>query len=146
MSDLLKLLPKKIKISFADVDVKTTNDVKFTDDFYGEYSSRENKITIANGIQDKDMANTVLHELVHAAVWYGGLKDEGSALEDDKNEEHVVNIVTNQLCQIFRDNPTLLTIIDKGLKNRNGRTKKRDQAVALHQKTLEKHTFHKNRK
>ena len=146
MSELLKLLPKTIKVCYADVDIDISNCKTFQEDCYGEYDCRSNKITVANDIEDKDLINTLMHELLHASAWYGGLKDEGSALEDDKNEEHVVNIVTNQLCQIFRDNPTLLTIIDKGLKNRNGRTKKRDQAVALHQKTLEKHTFHKNRK
>jgi len=146
MSDLLKLLPKKIKISFADVRIETTADSKFKEDCYGEYSSKENKITLANDITDKDVSNTILHEVIHAAVWYGGLKDEGSALEDDKQEEHVVNVLTNQLCQIFRDNPKVLTIIKRGLKNKNGGTKKRDEAVAYPKKILERYTFHKNRK
>ena len=98
MSDLLRLLPRTIKISFADIAIETSNNIEFKDECYGEYNSKENKITLADGIEDKDMANTILHEIVHAAVWYGG-----SVLEDDKNEEHVVNIVTNQLCQIFRE-------------------------------------------
>ena len=146
MSDLLRLLPRTIKISFADIAIETSNNIEFKDECYGEYNSKENKITLADGIEDKDMANTILHEIVHAAVWYGGLKDEGSVLEDDKNEEHVVNIVTNQLCQIFRDNPKHLTVISKGLKGKNGRAEKRNQTMALSQKVLERYTFHKNRK
>jgi predicted heme/steroid binding protein len=146
MSELLKLLPKKIKISFADVDIETSDDTKFTEENFGEYDSRNNKITISTNSTDRDIANTLLHEIVHASVWYGGLKDDGAALEDDKHEEHVVNVLTNQLCQIFRDNPKILTIIKKGLTGKNGRAKKGDQVMATPEKILERYTFHKNRK
>ena len=146
MSELLKLLPKKIKISFADVDIQTSDDTKFAEENFGEYDSRNNKITISTNSTDRDIANTLLHEIVHASVWYGGLKDDGAALEDDKHEEHVVNVLTNQLCQIFRDNPKILTIIKKGLTGKNGRAKKGDQVMATPEKILERYTFHKNRK
>jgi hypothetical protein len=146
MSELLKLLPKKIKISFADVDIETSDDTKFAEENFGEYDSRNNKITISTNSTDRDIANTLFHEIVHASVWYGGLKDDGAALEDDKHEEHVVNVLTNQLCQIFRDNPKILTIIKKGLTGKNGRAKKGDQVMATPEKILERYTFHKNRK
>lgn len=146
MSELLKLLPKKIKISFADVDIETSDDTKFAEENFGEYDSRNNKITISTNSTDRDIANTLLHEIVHASVWYGGLKDDGAALEDDKHEEHVVNVLTNQLCQIFRDNPKILTIIKKGLTGKNGRAKKGDEVMATPEKILERYTFHKNRK
>ena len=146
MSELLKLLPKKIKISFADVDIETSDDTKFAEENFGEYDSRNNRITISSNSMDRDIANTLLHEIVHASVWYGGLKDDGAALEDDKHEEHVVNVLTNQLCQIFRDNPKILTIIKKGLTGKNGRAKKGDQVMATPEKILERYTFHKNRK
>jgi hypothetical protein len=146
MSDLLRLLPRTIKISFADVDIETSDDTKFAEENFGEYDSRNNKITISSNSTDRDIANTLLHEIVHASVWYGGLKDDGAALEDDKHEEHVVNVLTNQLCQIFRDNPKILTIIKKGLTGKNGRAKKGDQVMATPEKILERYTFHKNRK
>jgi hypothetical protein len=146
MSDLLRLLPRTIKISFADVDIETSDDTKFAEENFGEYDSRNNKITISTNSTDRDIANTLLHEIVHASVWYGGLKDDGAALEDDKHEEHVVNVLTNQLCQIFRDNPKILTIIKKGLTGKNGRAKKGDQVMATPEKILERYTFHKNRK
>jgi hypothetical protein len=92
------------------------------------------------------MANTLLHELVHAAVWYGGLRDDGFPLEKEKDEEHVVNVLTNQLCQIMKDNPKILTILAKGLSSQNGRSKKRNKAVAKNKKIHKKYTFHKNRK
>ena len=146
MSDLLRLLPRTIKISFADVDIETSDDTQFAEENFGEYDSRSNKITLSSNSTDRDIANTLLHEIVHACVWYGGLKDDGAALEDDKHEEHVVNVITNQLCQIFRDNPKILTIIKKGLTGKNGRAKKGDQVMATPEKILERYTFHKNRK
>ena len=146
MSDLLRLLPRTIKISFADVDIETSDDTQFAEENFGEYDSRNNRITISSNSTDRDIANTLLHEIVHASVWYGGLKDDGAALEDDKHEEHVVNVLTNQLCQIFRDNPKILTIIKKGLTGKNGRAKKGDQVMATPEKILERYTFHKNRK
>jgi hypothetical protein len=146
MSDLLRLLPRTIKISFADVDIETSDDTQFAEENFGEYDSRSNKITLSSNSTDRDIANTLLHEIVHACVWYGGLKDDGAALEDDKHEEHVVNVITNQLCQIFRDNPKILTIIKKGLTGKNGRAKKGDKVMATPEKILERYTFHKNRK
>ena len=146
MSELLKLLPKTIKVCYADVDIDISNCKTFQEDCYGEYDCRSNKITVANDIEDKDLINTLMHELLHASAWYGGLKDDGAPLEDDNKEEHVINVLANQLCQILRDNPKLMTIIKKGINNKNGRTKKRDEVVALSQKTSDKYTFHKNRK
>jgi len=146
MSDLLKSLPKKIKISYTDLFVELNDDHKFKADQYGEFDANTNTITLATETSSRELANTLLHELVHASVWYGGLKDEGAALEDDKAEEHVVNVITNQLCQILRDNPKVLTLIKKGLTSKNVRPKKRNKVVASSKKIVERYTFHKNRK
>ena len=35
MSDLLRLLPRTIKISFADVDIETSDDTKFAEENFG---------------------------------------------------------------------------------------------------------------
>ena len=146
MSDLSKSLPKKIRVSYTDLDLVLTDEPGFLKECYGEFNSSQNQLTLAQDIGPHDLANTLLHELIHASVWYGGLKDEGSALEDDKQEEHVVNVITNQLCQILRDNQKVLTAIKKGLTVKNGRPKERNKAVALSKKIFERYTFHKNRK
>ena len=146
MSEVSKLIPKKIRVSFADLDIKFVDDPEFDANSYGEFCSNTNSIKLSLKASPQDMANTLLHELVHAAVWYGGLKDDGFPLEDDKHEEHVVNVVTNQLCQIIKDNPKILTILKKGLSSQNGRSKKRNKAVAKNKKIHKKYTFHKNRK
>tara|TARA_Y100000114_G_scaffold65447_1_gene59951 strand:- start:160 stop:600 length:441 start_codon:yes stop_codon:yes gene_type:complete len=146
MSELLKLIPKKIKISYADVKISVTDDKEFTDTCYGEYSADHNIIKLSKESSDFDLANTILHELIHCAVWYGGLKDDGAALADDDKEENVVNVISNNLCQIFKDNPKILTIIKKGLSKKNGRSKERNKTVEPIKKIFDKYTFHKNRK
>ena len=146
MSDLSKSLPKRIRVSYTDLQVIVTDEPGFLKESYGEFNSTGNKITIASDVGPQELSNTLLHELIHACVWYGGLKDEGSALEDDNQEEHVVNVITNQLCQILRDNPKVLTTIKKGLTIKNGRAKERNKTVVLSKKVFEKYTFHKNRK
>jgi hypothetical protein len=146
MSEVSKLIPKKIKVSFADIDVKFVKDPEFDEDNFGEFCPTDNLIKLSLNATPQDMANTLLHELVHAAVWYGGLRDDGFPLEKEKDEEHVVNVLTNQLCQIMKDNPKILTILAKGLSSQNGRSKKRNKAVAKNKKIHKKYTFHKNRK
>ena len=122
MSEMSKLIPKRVKVSFADIEVKFVDDPDFDANSYGEFCSNTNTIKLSLKATPQDMANSLLHELVHAAVWFGGLKDDGLALEDDKKEEHVVNVVANQLCQIIKDNPKILTILRKGLTSQNGRS------------------------
>jgi|TARA_R100001015_G_C4439647_1_gene33725 hypothetical protein len=146
MSELLKLIPKKVKISYANVKITVTDEKNFSDNCYGEYQADHNHIKISKDSSDFDLANTILHELIHCSIWYGGLKDDGAALEDDDKEENVVNVVSNNLCQIFRDNPKILTVIKKGLSNTNGRSKERNKTVEPVKKIFEKYTFHKNRK
>jgi len=142
MSDIVKSLPKKIKVSFADLDV----DIKPDENNYGEFDATSNTIRISPDITQQDLANTLIHELLHAAVWYGGLKDEGSVLENDKHEENVVNVLANQLSQILKDNPKVMTALRKGFSKKNGGQKTRKSVVATPQKILEKYVFHKNRK
>ncbi len=36
----VKIITKKIKISFADVDIETSDDTKFAEENFGEYDSR----------------------------------------------------------------------------------------------------------
>lgn len=146
MSELLKSLPKKIKISYEDIGIELTDDPHFKDHNFGEFNSNSNKITLCDNLEHAAVSNTLLHEIIHCAVWYGGLKDDGAPLENDNKEEHVVNVLTNQLCQIFRDNPKILTVIKKGLKGKVGRPKKGNIIVETSKKILEKYTFHKNRK
>lgn len=53
-------------------------------------------------------ANTLLHEILHAC-WYVG------DIEDSDKQEKVVTVIANQLAQLWRDNPAVVTYLDAAL-------------------------------
>lgn len=56
-----------------------------------------------------EAGNTLLHEIMHACWLVGGVSD------DDK-EERTVAILTNQLCQVWRDNPDVIAYLTESSK------------------------------
>ena len=102
-------LEKTVKIGYQDVTIErdTTTFQKQTD-AYGEYEHRKNTITIQNGLQPLDEANTLLHEILHGIAYINSLTQSGQPLDKEDREEVVINTVTNGLSQVFRDNQWLL--------------------------------------
>lgn len=56
-----------------------------------------------------EVANTLLHEILHGCYEMGGLKDNDP-------EEKVVTVLSNQLCQVIKNNPAIIEFIVSGLK------------------------------
>ena len=108
-----------IKIGYSIIDIKKQSP-QFTKDNmtsnYGQYLSRENKIEIQPGLSDIDEANVLLHEILHVSVWIGSLSQSGQPLEESKDEELVVNSLTNTLTQVLIDNKWVLEYLIKKLK------------------------------
>ena len=102
-------LEKTVKIGYQDIAIErdTTTFQKQTDS-YGEYEHRKNTITIQNGLQPLDEANTLLHEILHGIAYINSLTQTGEPLDTENKEEVVVNTMTNGLAQVFRDNQWLL--------------------------------------
>ena len=110
---------KKIRIGYSTITIKKQA-TQFTkdnmSDSYGQYLSRENKIEIQPDLPDVDEVNALLHEILHAGVWVCSLKQAGQPLEHSKDEELVVNSLTNNLVQVFIDNEWLLPYLTNKLK------------------------------
>tara|TARA_R110000751_G_scaffold43641_2_gene100514 strand:+ start:2451 stop:2807 length:357 start_codon:yes stop_codon:yes gene_type:complete len=112
---------KIIKVGYCKITIKEqlgqfTKD-NMTDN-YGQYLPRENKIEIQPNLSDIDEVNTLIHEILHASVWVGSLSSTGQPLERSKDEELVINSLTNSLTQVFIDNKWLLPYLtDKLLRN-----------------------------
>ena len=83
----------------------------------------ERTIEIQKEIEGVDLANTVLHEIMHAIVYNSSLNSDGGALVDGKDEEQVVNSMCNQLMMVFRDNTWLLDFIKDRI-NQSEKSKK----------------------
>ena len=110
---------KKIKVGYSTIIIKKQAPQFQKDnmsDNYGQYLSRENKIEIQPDLSDIDEANTLIHEILHVATWICSLSQTGQPLEHSKDEELVVNSLTNNLIQVFIDNEWLLPYLTKKLK------------------------------
>lgn len=114
-------LPDKIKIGWKDIDLETVkvSFVKNNSDYWGQYIARQNKIEIQEEAKGQDLANTLIHEVIHAIVYHSSLNAEGGPLSEHNDEEQTVNSMTNWLMGVFRDNPWLLPMINESIHGKN---------------------------
>jgi len=90
-------LPEYIKVGPYDISVRVISSelaarLKEDGDFDGE------TIHIADGQRGPQLADTILHELLHAIYATFGLKDEDE-------EERIVSALATGLVGVLRDNP-----------------------------------------
>jgi len=110
-------MEKKIKVGYQDITIeRETSTFQKQTDCYGEYDHRKNTITIQNGLDPLDEANTVIHEVLHAIAYINSLTVSGQPLDSENKEEITINQITNGLMQVFRDNKWLLTYLKEKLK------------------------------
>lgn len=143
----MSTLKKKIRVNYEDVKINTVSPSNDNDNHcFGEYDSVKNTIELDKTQSSRSMANSLLHEVMHAAVYHSGLNSEGNCLAVEKDEELVVNNLTNTLSQIIRDNKWFLPYIQKNI-NLGDKTneKTRVKTVSRNKKSVAKRTFSKNR-
>jgi Zn-dependent peptidase ImmA (M78 family) len=109
---------KKLRVGFQDLTIELKDADFRTDnltDCYGHYLQRENKIQINTNLEQHDLLNTVIHEILHACCYVGGLTTKSNPLSDEDKEEVVTNTLANQIHIVLRDNPWLLKFIQESL-------------------------------
>ena len=109
---------KKLRVGFQDLTIELKDSDFRTDnltDCYGHYLQRENKIQINTNLEQHDLLNTVIHEVLHACCYVGGLTTKSNPLSDEDKEEVVTNTLANQIHIVLRDNPWLLKFIQESL-------------------------------
>ena len=109
---------KKLRVGFQDLTIEIKDADFRTDnltDCYGHYLQRENKIQINTNLEQHDLLNTVIHEILHACCYVGGLTTKSKPLSDEDKEEVVTNTLANQIHIVLRDNPWLLKFIQESL-------------------------------
>ena len=109
---------KKLRVGFQDLTIEIKDADFRTDnltDCYGHYLQRENKIQINTNLEQHDLLNTVIHEVLHACCYVGGLTTKSNPLSDEDKEEVVKNTLANQIHIVLRDNPWLLKFIQESL-------------------------------
>ena len=111
-------LPNKVRVGYKDIKIKYVRpDYKkwVMTDCFGEYDYRQNVINIQHDLCGQERANTIIHEIMHAAVQVSGLNQEKAALEKDEHEEAVVNQLTNVMMCVFRDNDWIVEMLKTDL-------------------------------
>ena len=111
-------LPNKVRVGYKDIKIKYVRpDYKkwVMTDCFGEYDYRQNVINIQHDLCGQERANTIIHEIMHAAVQVSGLNQEKAALEKDEHEEAVVNQLTNVMMGVFRDNDWIVDMLKNDL-------------------------------
>ena len=109
---------KKLRVGFQDLTIEIKDADFRTDnltDCYGHYLQRENKIQINTNLEQHDLLNTVIHEVLHACCYVGGLTTKSNPLSDEDKEEVVTNTLANQIHIVLRDNPWLIKFIQESL-------------------------------
>ena len=116
----VKGLPDNVRVGYKDIKIKYVRpEYKkwLMTDCFGEYDYRQNTISIQHDLCGQERANTIIHEIMHAAVQVAGLNQEKAPLEKDEHEEAVVNQLTNVMMGVFRDNSWLVEMLKTDLED-----------------------------
>jgi predicted SprT family Zn-dependent metalloprotease len=110
-----KTMPKKVKIGYANYNIIQQKEIlegkgKKREELLGLCYMQESEIKICKSQSKEELANTLLHEILHAIMWSQGLK------LSESTEEKVVTQITNGLCCVIKDNPELISWLKKSLK------------------------------
>src|SRR6056300_824108 len=114
----VKGLPDNVRVGYKDIKIKYVRpEYKkwLMTDCFGEYDYRQNTISIQHDLCGQERANTIIHEIMHAAVQVAGLNQEKAPLEKPEFEEAVVNQLTNVMMGVFRDNDWLVDMLKNDL-------------------------------
>lgn len=92
-------LPEVIRVGFRDFVVVPLD--KMEDNNFGDCDVNRSVIRVCTTFDGFRVANTLIHEVLHAA-W------DSARLPGKESEERVVSHLADQLTQIWRDNPHLI--------------------------------------
>ncbi|TSP13938.1 hypothetical protein [Cupriavidus campinensis] len=98
MSDAYKGLPKRVRIGAFWFDVEVIPPYEGTGEF-GHMNVGSQMIRVSPDQRPENLANTFIHEVIHAIHWANGLLDEKS------DEEDYTIAAANGLCAFVQDNP-----------------------------------------
>lgn len=105
-------LPERVRVGYADYDVLAKDaDWSSSSQRAGEHRALDHKMMVATNYNDVEMANTLIHEVLHA-LWHK------MNLGESVNEEDCVTTLANGLTQVWRDNPDLIRSLDSALRRK----------------------------
>lgn len=107
----MQKFPKSIRIGYQTYALKEVTAFS-TSDQAGQFNSADATIEWKNRGNATDIANTLIHESLHACFYTHGLCEGLNHTE----EERIVNTLANALTGWMKDNPQLINCIMERLK------------------------------
>lgn len=103
------LLPTSVKVGYRVYRIEVLHPVSAkARQLYGECSHMERVIRVDLAHGRREAANTLLHELLHAAF-------RGGNLEDKDDEERTVSTLADMLSAIWIDSPEVMAWISENV-------------------------------
>lgn len=95
-------MPKKVRIGFSTYEIRIMDrDSGDINGICGSSHAIKQVITITDQMAPQQVANTFLHEVIHAVHHMAGLMHR----EVPASEEEYTNLTANGLCAFMQDNP-----------------------------------------
>lgn len=93
-------IPQSIKIGGHDYSIVLTDDKRLQDKkLMGEADHKLLTICIDSTLPDSQKQETLLHEIIHACMYFAG-----TALEDENKEEMVTSSISPILYTVLKEN------------------------------------------
>lgn len=104
MTDVYRGLPKSVRIGcyVFRIEVADAEDQE-ADGTFGHMNPISQKIRLRPGMNAQNLANTFMHEVLHAIHWFHGLMGADPTAIDV--EEEYTTKGANGLCAFWQDNP-----------------------------------------
>ena len=104
-------IPDKIKVGYRDYKLEEWKQtVASANEAHGQFFSKEGVIGYTVEEKGVSHANTILHEIMHAIIYQWNIE------LGEKEEEHLVNALSNGLTTVFVDNPKLIDYFKEKIK------------------------------
>jgi len=102
-------MPTHIILGAKRIKLRTGSD-DFPDDRYAHYSPTKNEIVVHPTTTGEDLADSILHEFVHASLHQRGVD------LPTRQEERVATVLGGDLLELITRNPELIAWLTKGCK------------------------------
>ena len=96
-------LPKKIKVSGREIEIKFPYEFKERGDCDGTYCHGNETLMIEGGESDNHTLFILLHELIHAMAKVTGC-------ERLYNDDNTIDAIAETLLQVMKDNPEFVKL------------------------------------
>ena len=104
-------IPDKIKVGYKEYKLEEWKQtVASANEAQGQFFSKEGIIGYVTTEKGVSHANTILHEVMHAIIYQWNIE------LGEKEEEHLVNALSNGLTTVFVDNPKLMDYLKEKIK------------------------------